>query len=41
MTGKCDQVGISTNYRCTMTCGSDEDCPGIFECNMSTFVCDI
>jgi len=38
---KCDQVGISTNFRCTMTCVSDEDCPGVVKCNMSTFVCDI
>jgi hypothetical protein len=25
---KCDQVGASANYRCTMTCLSNDDCPG-------------
>jgi hypothetical protein len=38
---KCDQVGASANYRCTMTCGSDEDCPGVFTCNTSTDVCEL
>lgn len=38
---KCDQVGSGANYRCTMTCLSDEDCPGVSTCNMSTFVCDL
>jgi hypothetical protein len=38
---KCDQVGATVNYRCTMTCLSDEDCPGVSTCNMSTFVCDL
>jgi hypothetical protein len=38
---KCDQVGSTANYRCTMTCLSDEDCPGVSLCNTSTFVCDL
>ncbi len=29
---KCDQVGVSTNYRCTLRCLSNEDCPGV-ACN--------
>ncbi len=37
---KCDQVGVSSNYVCTMTCVDNRDCPGI-SCNMSTFVCDL
>jgi hypothetical protein len=39
MDSKCDQVGISANYRCSMTCGSAEDCPGSVSC--VGFVCDI
>jgi hypothetical protein len=40
---KCAQVGASTNYRCTMTCGSDDDCPSSFTCNkgVSPFVCSL
>lgn len=38
---KCDQVGATANYRCTMTCLSTEDCPGVSTCNLSTFVCDL
>jgi len=38
---KCDQVGASANYRCTMTCLSDEDCPGVSTCNTSTDVCEL
>lgn len=30
---KCDQVGASSSYRCTMTCGTDDDCPINFSCN--------
>lgn len=38
---KCDQVAAGANYRCTMTCLSTEDCPGVSTCNPSTFVCDL
>jgi len=36
---KCIQVTSSSAYRCTMTCGSDEDCPNGFPCNMARGVC--
>jgi len=38
---KCAQVPSSSTYRCTMTCGSDVDCPAPFTCNTgaSTPVC--
>lgn len=38
---KCDQVGAGANYRCTMTCLSDDDCPGVSTCNSSTDVCEL
>jgi hypothetical protein len=40
---KCLQVGTSGNYRCTMTCGSDVDCPSPFTCNtgVSPAVCNL
>ncbi len=29
----CDQVGVSTNYICTMRCSADRDCPSPATCN--------
>jgi hypothetical protein len=39
---KCDQVGASANYRCTMTCISNDDCPGT-TCNtgVNPAVCEL
>jgi hypothetical protein len=30
---RCDQVGVSANFQCTMRCGSSIDCPPGFSCN--------
>src|SRR5690606_32986753 len=30
---QCDQVGVSSSFRCTMRCVSDDDCPPGVNCN--------
>jgi hypothetical protein len=39
---KCDRVGVSSNYACTMTCLDDRDCPGV-SCNtgVAPFICEL